>query len=199
MILTIIIQISIFFYKGKIYTSLEVEAISLLIKKNNNSVIMPKQSSLLFEKKVVLEWIGYNTPIFTDPTITPLVGTSFYNDFSDKTALSIYNQWLISLYLLTWEYKILYRAKLYIECNDMHRNILDIKDPCTIYWLNRQLRNQNDELLFFFYNKYYIVDFYSNKHAFIREIYEDITYVLLNIMLAYSIINSFGMDECVNR
>jgi hemerythrin len=34
--------------------------------------------------------------------------------------------------------------------------------------------------------------------AFKREIYEDIIYVLLNIMLAYKILNSFEINEGVN-
>ena len=34
--------------------------------------------------------------------------------------------------------------------------------------------------------------------AFKREIYEDIIYVLLNIMLAYRILNSFEVNEGIN-
>ncbi len=34
--------------------------------------------------------------------------------------------------------------------------------------------------------------------AFKREIYEDILYVLLNIMLAYRILNSFEVNEGIN-
>lgn len=44
----------------------------------------------------------------------------------------------------------------------------------------------------------YIVDFFSNKLAFKREIYEDILYVLLNIMLGHRIINSFEVNEGIN-
>lgn len=97
--------------------------------------------------------------------------------------------------MITWEYKILNEAKLYLECkSDLHINILDIQDENTIYWFNRQLNILSISEIF---NKenYYIVDFYSNKLAFKREIYEDIIYVLLNIMLAYRILNSFEINE----
>ena len=55
---------------------------------------MPKKSSFLSEKNLVLESIGYNTPSLKDPTITPLVGTNGIGhfDLSDKSSLSIYKQ-----------------------------------------------------------------------------------------------------------
>ncbi len=89
-----------------------------------------------------MEWLAYNTPSIKYCIITPLVGTIFPDvDLSDKSPGSIYQQWLLSLYLLTWEYQNLNKAKLYLECkSDLHTNILDIKDQNTIYWLNRQLR-----------------------------------------------------------
>lgn len=185
------------FQDKKVVTRLE--PILALIKKHNASVIMPKQSSLLLEKRVVLEWIAYNTPNFKDYTITPLVGTIMPNVYiNNKTPLSIYQQWLISLYMLTWEYKILNKVKLYLEYkSDLHTNIMDIQDKNTIYWLNRQLRLQSLDT-YLNEKNLYIVDFYANKLAFKREIYEDFMYVLLNIILAYRIINSFKVNEGIN-
>ena len=185
------------FHDKKLVTRLE--PILALIKKHNASVIIPKQSYFLFEKNVVLDWIAYNTPNFKDSTITPLVGTNMTNvDIKNKTPLSIYQQWLISLYMLTWEYKILNKVKLYLEYKgDLHTNILEILDKNTIYWLNRQLRLQSLDEVLNDKNRY-IVDFYANKLAFKREIYEDFMYVLLNIILAYRIINSFEINEGIN-
>lgn len=194
-------------FEGRTYTS--VQDLIAIIKKNNSSVIIPNKCSWLLEKNVALEWISYNTPTFKDPTITPLLGTMFPGvDLSDNSPSSIYQQWLISLYMLTWEFIILDKAKIYLECNtDLSKDILDISrlrrsqppaapgsDENTIYWLNRQLRIQDIES---FLNRQdsYIVDYYSNKYAFYREIYEDITYVLLNIILAKKIVDSFMIDD----
>nr|WDW20868.1 NADH dehydrogenase subunit 5 [Valsa mali var. pyri (nom. inval.)] len=176
---------------GKIFSSLV--DIKNFIAKNNAGVIIPKESSFLEVKKFVLNWRNYNTPTFKDPTITPLVGTSFSDvSLSDKSPWSIYQQWVISLYMLTWEYNILNKVKLYLECKyDLYTDIDDIKDKDTIYWLNRQLK----ALTWSSKGSRYIVDFYSNKIAFYREIYEDISYVMLNIILGKTIIDSSIMDE----
>lgn len=56
-------------HDGKLLTTLE--AIMASMKKINAGVIMPKQSSFFSLKKVVLEWIAYNTPSLKDCTITP--------------------------------------------------------------------------------------------------------------------------------
>lgn len=41
------------------------------IRRNNSVVSIPGKRALLLEKQVCIEWIGYNTPTFKDPTITP--------------------------------------------------------------------------------------------------------------------------------
>jgi len=43
------------------------------------------------------------------------------------------------------------------------------------------------------------VDYYTNKLAFKREVYEDIVYVGLNLILAHNIINSFENIESTSK
>ena len=99
---------SVFFiYNNKKYT--QWQDLSALIKNHNGSLIMPKFDSFLSEKEIVLRWIGYNTATSEDVTITPLVGTNFsfmFVDIDDKSPLSLYQQWVLSLYYLIWEYNI---------------------------------------------------------------------------------------------
>lgn len=179
------------FFNKKFYTT--VEDIFGLIKEHNSKLIMPNFDSFLLEKNSVLEWMSYNTPNVKDTSITPLVGTRFdFIDVEDKSPISLYKQWIISLCLLTWEYNILLDIYSNIVSGsiDLFKEITDLKGENSIYWFNRQwlymLKLQ--ECLD---SKSYIVDMYSNKLDFIREIFEDITYVGLNLILADSIINAF--------
>lgn len=185
-------------HNKKIYTKLK--DILGLIKEHNSKVIMPKFHSFLSEKKVLLSLIAYNTPSLKDTAITPLVGTGFstnFLDMEDKTPFSLYKQWVISLYYLAWEYNILLDvySNLVSGSVDLYKEITDLKDKSSIYWFNRQLRYmlKLEELL----NEKgcFIVDMYSSKLAFKREVFEDITYVALNLILAHSIINSFDKIE----
>ena len=166
-----------------------------LIKEHNSNVIMPKSNEFLSEKNVVLAWIGYNTPSIKDTSITPLVGTGFssFLDMEDQTPFSLYKQWVISLYLLTWEYNILLAVYLSLVSGsvDLYSDITDLKDKSSIYWFNRQqffMLNLEESL-----NKKgrFILDMYSNKFIFKREVFEDISYVALNLILGHSIINAF--------
>ena len=43
------------------------------------------------------------------------------------------------------------------------------------------------------------MDFYTNKLAFKREVFEDITYVGLNLILAHNILNSFERIESISE
>lgn len=154
---------------------------------------MPNFDSFLSEKNSVLEWMSYNTPNVKDTSITPLVGTRLdFIDVENKSPTSLYKQWIISLCLLTWEYNILLDIYSNIVSGsiDLFKEITDLKGENSVYWFNRQwlymLKLQ--ECLD---NKSYIIDMYSNKLNFIREIFEDITYVGLNLILADSIINAF--------
>lgn len=170
-----------------------LEEIISIIKIHNSGVFIPGKTELVSEKLSVLAWWAYNTPIFSNYTITPLVGNMFPGvDLSDKSPSSIYKQWFMAMLMLTFEFNILKDCILFLESKtDLDRNILDIKDISTLYWLNRQLniisqtlvnRNKND----------FIVDYFSNKYLFYREVAEDLTYVLLNLILGKQILDEFG-------
>ena len=164
---------------------------------------MPKFDSFLEEKEFVLRWIAYNTPTYEDVTITPLVGTNYRLvsvDINDKSPLSLYQQWVLSLYFLIWEYNILQDVYLILQSSgiDLYKGIGDINNANYIYWLNRQLLMEPLEY-FLKKDESFIVDFYTNKFAFKREIFEDITYVALNLILAHNIINSFERIDNISE
>ena len=85
--------------------------------------------------------------------------------------------------MLTIEFNTLKDTKTYLESKtDLDTNVLDKTDNKTQYWLNRQLRITSDDLIYKPKNRF-IMDFYSNKYFFYREVCEDLTYVLLNLIL----------------
>lgn len=134
-----------FIYNNKKYT--QWQNLSALINNHNGSLIMPKFDSFLEEKEFVLRWIAYNTPTYEDVTITPLVGTKFsfmFVDIDDKSPVSLYQQWVLSLYYLIWEYNILLDVYLILQSSGVHlyKGIEDITNENYAYWFNRQLKIQ---------------------------------------------------------
>lgn len=152
---------------------------------------MPKLNEYVIEKDSWLDWRGYNTPSLKDLSVTPLFGTGFYDEImtnSDSLSSSVFNQWKVASYYLIIEYNFLKKALYYM--NNTSFNLSDEYKEAYIYWMNRQL-----EFVDFqkgVENKEFILDF-TDKDNLYREVCEDYLYVLLNILLANSIINNLDL------
>lgn len=65
-------------------------------------------------------------------------------DIDDKSPVSLYQQWVLSLYYLIWEYNILLDVYLILQSSgvDLYKGIEDITNENYAYWFNRQLKIQ---------------------------------------------------------
>jgi hypothetical protein len=138
------------------------------VKLHNKDLVMPKLDEYKEEKSRFLNWIDYNTPSVKNYTVTPLLGTQFYDsDFP------LHEQWKFALSYLLWEYDILKKAKIYMDKFDS--NLPSEYKEAYTYWVNRQFLIMQPIGLMF------------------REICEDFLYVLLNILLGKSILQDFNL------
>lgn len=159
---------------------------------------MPNLNQYLLEKEAYLEWRGYNTPSLKDLNITPLFGTGFYDEIlsnSDSLSSSVYNQWKVASYYLIWEYNILKKALYYMD--NVNSNLSDEYKEAYLYWMNRQLDFTDFKSMV--ENKEFIIDFTIDRDNLYREVCEDYLYVLLNILLANSILNSLDLKLSINN
>lgn len=144
-------------------------------------------------KKRVLDSLGYNTPSPQRIKVTPLVGTTFEH-WSNNSVLSFCTDWKVSSFYLVLEANILIPAFFYID-NKYQSKPSSVKEieNYTI-WLHKQLDMDRTHILNIIYGKIpgvgdscrYIVDL-SEENYMTREVFEDILYVLLNLILANSI------------
>lgn len=167
------------------------------IKVYNSTLKMSKKNEFLKERAACLEWRAYNTPNSKDISITPLHGTFFpYVDLKDKSSLNIYIQWKISSYMLIWEYNVLNKAKKYMDNLESNTSQPSAYKDCFEYWKNRQIV-QNIEDPELFKQGTYIRDFTVDLDHLYTEICEDFLYVMLNIILAKTIINEVNINDYV--
>lgn len=181
---------------GKLDLPDSIDKLMSIVNKHNCNISIPSKNSFIAEKLKYSNYHAYNTPTYENCKITPLLGTNIYRvDVSDKSPSSIYQQWVIAVLLLTIEFSVLSNCNKFLEQEtDLEVNILDIHNKDTIYWFNRQLFMLESS----YYDRpegVYLLDFFSNKHLFYREVCEDLTYVLLNLILGNQIIAEFKSDE----
>lgn len=115
---------------------------------------------------------------------------------NNRSPSSIYQQWLIAVFIFTFELNNLIACKLHLESvANLDQSIFDLKNSGieTIYWLNRQLKMES--YLFETEAKDTTLPDYMNKYGFYREVSEDLTYVLLNLILGKEILDKFVMDH----
>nr|AMX22321.1 hypothetical protein [Cryphonectria parasitica] len=182
--------------------NISIKDFNSLVIKHNKGVNMPKLDEYKLEKLAYLGWRGYNTPSVDDFNITPLVGTSFYDEIqirssSSPSSLFVYNQWKVASYYLILEYNILNKAFYYV--NNINSNLPREYQESYTYWMNRQINlSKFENIQDIIENNSYIIDItiYDN---FYREICEDYLYLLLNILLANSIINNTELVLKVNN
>lgn len=167
-----------------------------IIKNHNIKVNMPKLNEFLLEKQAYLEWRGYNTPSLNNLKITPLFGTGFYTEISynsDSLPSSVYNQWKVASYLLILEYNILKKALYYMENENL--SLSGEYKESYFYWMNRQIDFQGFKLE----SQRFLIDYTIDRDSLYREVCEDYLYVLLNIILANSIINNSELKLSINN
>lgn len=170
--------------------------LSSLITNHNNSVIIPKSSELLVQKRLIYEWGDYNTPGLKDVRVTPMVGTSA--ESMSRDPLFIYNEWIIASHYLLKEYNIWSKAKFYIEKAKLDNSVLnsiEYKQAYHYFILRQFMINQTK---FPYDNKDYIKDFTQYNYIY-RELCEDLLYILLNLLLANKIVGNKSIEELLNN
>lgn len=183
---------------------IDFKLLSECIVKHNSRIKMAPKNHSLKDKESYLIWRGFNTPSPKDVTITPLDNT-LYKDKNSIDPLDLYINWKVSSFMLIKEYYILIKCKLYMESLISNTPLLEDKSEYELaynYWKKRQFIitnlyteiNVNDSI----YLNNYIKDF-SNENILYREICEDIVYVMLNILLAKSIIDNINIKDYTNK
>lgn len=164
------------------------------IKINNSTIKMPNKSEFLMEKAAFIQWHGYNTPNAKDISITPLHGTGYpHINLKDKSPLNIFNLWKISSYMLIWEFNVLNRATKYMDNLSSNTSQPSAYKDSFEYWKNRQIIiNMEHPLLF--QEGFYIRDFTIDLDQLYTEMCEDFLYVMLNIILAKSIVDEININ-----
>ena len=177
------------FDKFVVYSRKEL---SNLIINHNKNLVIPSSNEYLLEKKKIIDWYSYNTPIMNDPTITPMTGTASEDIF--PTAKAKYIEWIIASSYLLKEFNIWMKAKYYFENKDsgLEFSSIDFKQAYS-YFIYRQFKI-NLSKSSFDQKDAFIWDFYVYD-IFYRELYEDILYILLNLLLADKIV---GNEALVN-
>ena len=86
------------YLKEKIYKifhrTYSIKELSDLILDHNKNLVMAGPNQYLLEKEKLIDWISYNTPIMTDPTITPMTGIGVGQDL--RIAKVKYIEWIIA-------------------------------------------------------------------------------------------------------
>uniref|UniRef100_UPI0030E3CE27 hypothetical protein n=1 Tax=Dematophora necatrix TaxID=2751867 RepID=UPI0030E3CE27 len=176
-------------------TSYLIPELSNLIFNHNKNLLIPESSKYLVEKKKIIEWLSYNTPIVNNPTITPLVGTSLGNEYPIPNLL--YEDWIVTSTYLLSEYNIWKKALYYLENKNPDSISIEFKQAYN-YFILRQFKMRQININPFDEKKRYILDF-TLKDVIYRELCEDILYILLNLLLANKIIGNIALENSLNN
>lgn len=170
----------------------------IVLHNKKRTILIPSKQEYLEEKKAYLIWRGYNTPSVKDVTITPLHGTMY----AQIHGLDIYNQWKVATYMLILEYDILFKAKMYMD--NKYNKTLSLHEEFEYgfaydNWKNRQLYinyiNLEGRVIS---SESSLLDFNLETVLYL-EICEDILYVMLNIILAKTIIDNINLENYSNN
>jgi hypothetical protein len=122
-----------------------------------------------------------------------------------KSPSDIYDQWKVSTFMLILEYNYLRKAWIYL--NNKQSIVLsnEFKESYD-FWKKRQviILNYNHNLLYIngkndLVGLNYIPPLWLDGDSLNREISEDILYVLLNILLAKSILTNTKVNNYINN
>ena len=176
-----------------------------IISKHNSTVIQADKGQCKKEVQKFLNWRNYNTPNPEAISITPLDGTMFKTNGLEKgSSLNIYTEWKVSTFMLILEYNFLIKAWIYMNNKELSALPCEYK-KCYDYWRSRQIIFYNIESSLFSKLKKGNIEFDSEYIPFLdseslyREISEDLLYVLLNILLARSVLNNIDINKYINK
>lgn len=177
-------------------TSYLKSELSNLIFNHNKNLVIPSSKDFLEEKEKLIDWFSYNTPIMNDPKITPLRGTNFELGF--LTPKRLYEDWIrTSIYLLS-EYNIWKKALYYAGDENKNYDSNSIEFKAYNYIILRQFNINQTNRDSFDQKNFYIIDF-TLKDVISRELYEDMLYILLNLLLANKIIGNIALENSLNN
>ena len=168
------------------------EELSNFIFNHNKNLVIPSSNQYLLEKEKLIEWHSYNTPIMSDPTITPMTGTGLGQNL--RIAKVKYMEWIIASSYLLKEFNIWMKAKNYLENKNSEFELSSIEFKQAYYYIILRQFEINITIDSFDQKDVYIRDFYVYDIIY-RELCEDILYILLNLLLADKII---GNEALVN-
>jgi hypothetical protein len=198
------------FYHTSVNNYIELDVKSFLdnindmVLEHNKALELPAKGKHKKDIEKVLVWLDYNTPNTKDTSITPLYGTGFIDGIDSKSSYDVFSQWEVSTYMLILEYNYLNKAWIYL--NNKESTVLSNKyKEFYIYWKQRQILALNDEInLFSIENKAdlglsYVKPIWLDGDCINNEIAEDLLYVLLNILLAKSILTNTKVKNYINN
>lgn len=172
------------------------------ILEHNKALKLPVKGKHKKEVEKLLDWFGFNTPSTKSLYVTPLHGTDYFYGIDNESSSDIYNQWKVSTFMLILEYNYLIKAWIYL--NNKKSSVLsnEFKESYD-FWKKRQIIILNDTFDFLNLKKdlgiLYIPPLWLDGDYINREIAEDILYVLLNILLAKSILTKTKVNNYINN
>ena len=158
-------------------------------------MVIPSPSEYSDEKENLIVWRSYNTPIRSDPTITPMTGTGLGQDL--RNAKVKYQEWIIASSYLLCEFNIWNKAKYYSENKNSEFSSKEFKQAY-YYMIWRQYYILNINIYSFDNRNVYIPDFKVNDIIY-RELCEDVLYILLNLLLAEKIIGNEVLENSLDN
>lgn len=169
--------------------------LSNLILNHNKNLVKPSPSEYSDQKEKIIDWYSYNTPIMSDPTITPAIGTALEEDV--RNAEEIYKEWIYASYFLLYEYNIWNKAKCYSENKNSEFSSIEYKQAY-YYIILRQFIIYKISINSFDLKNVYISDFKVNDIIY-RELCEDLLYIILNLLLANKIIGNEVLENSLDN
>ena len=169
--------------------------LSNLILDHNKNLVMAGPNQYLLEKEKIIAWFAYNTPIMTNPTITPMTGTAVGQDLSNAKVK--YIEWIMASSYLLKEFNIWNKAKYYLENKNSEFSSVEFKQAY-YYYILRQFEINTPSRGLFYQKCAYIRDYNVNDIIY-RELCEDILFILLNLLLADKIIGSEALENSLDN
>lgn len=169
-----------------------------LILKHNHNLVIPSPSEYSVEKENIIDWYSFNTPIMSDPTITPMTGTGLGAFLS--SAKVKYIEWITASSYLLCEFNIWKKARyyaLYVENKNSEFSDIEFKQAY-YYIIWRQFMINNLNMNTFDNKNVYITDYKVNDIIY-RELCEDFLYILLNLLLANKIIGNEVLENSLDN
>lgn len=158
-----------------------------IITHNSFFAKIPSENEFLKEKKSFMDiWAG-NTPGLTGTMIrhTPLQGTLY--DFNKLGVWTIYSKWIMSSYLLIWEFNFLNKVLLFLNNKSLNLPVTVQEESAFNFWLSRVISKHSYKLKDLFKKKTYLMDF--SDDSMLIQVMEYLLHVSFNLYLSQKILN----------